>query len=141
MPTKSQIAKISETLREARSRLKTWQAVSDELYGGEINGAVLSRIANEHDPYYPKEKSIRDLLIPPPRDYEPAKHTIVVFGPKTEVDRYRKAVKVKDRLKLLLKATEKHIAPCAGCGKYVYSEIEIVEFAEYLFCASCGEGK
>ena len=57
--------KITKEIIEAKTRLETWQAVSDALFDGKINGTVLSRIANPDDDYFPQEKAILDILCPP----------------------------------------------------------------------------
>ena len=82
-------AKLSKKLQEERKRLGTWRAISEELYGGEIHTAVLSRIANPFDKYWPKEKAIRDLLIPPPRPDQIAKRTVVYNCTQDEQDELR----------------------------------------------------
>ena len=94
-------AKLSKTLRNERKRLGTWKLVSEELYGGEIHTAVLSRIANPFDKYWPKEKAIRDMLIPPLAPDVVGKRTLVIHATLDELH------DIQNRIKDPRKRTEK----------------------------------
>ena len=57
-------AKLAHALRLAHKRLRSWKAVSNEIFGGYVSITVLSRIANPNDDYYPKDREILKYIEP-----------------------------------------------------------------------------
>ena len=101
-------AGISRNLREARKRLKTWKAVSQELFDGEINGTILSRIANADDDYWPVDKDILSIINPARivPDDEIAKRTLVIHSTKPELHKIQEKFSPRERTEKLLEATK-----------------------------------
>lgn len=97
-------AKIEKTLRRERRRLGTWRAVSESLFDGEIHTAVLSRIANPDDDYWPVDKDIL-AIINPPRIILPETaciRTLKVYGTEHELREAQK-LSTRERLEILIK--------------------------------------
>lgn len=113
-------AKIEKTLRRERRRLGTWRAVSESLFDGEIHTAVLSRIANPDDDYWPVDKDIL-AIINPPRIILPDTEcirTLKVYGTEHEL-REAQRLSTRERMERCLVEEPVTANVCCNCGHEV----------------------
>ena len=96
--------RITREIREAKDRLKTWDAVNAELFDGKMNVITLRLIATTD--YFPVERDIVAILCPPkpkPLDSEIAKRTLVISATLPELHGIQKRYNTRERTKNLLK--------------------------------------
>ena len=96
--------KITKTIIEAKERLKTWDAVNDELFDGRMNLETLRIIATSKTGYFPVEKDILDILCPPkpkPLPTDRVYRNLGVICTEAELHEIQKKYSTRERAKRL----------------------------------------